>query len=408
MTGLSAAIAILAALRERDRTGEAQSIDVGMLDCAVAGMGSMLSAHVNGGLPAAPVGNAAASGAPSSGMFPTSTSPLTLVANTEAQFAALCGVLGRPELANDPRFREPAPRKQNQDALRAIIAACLAGRPAIEWERMLAEVGVPAGAVRSVPELVDDAQISARDLFRRLELPEQGRDAALPTAGFKLNGRRVAPERGPPLLAADNESVLAELGYDAAAAAGPARGRGVVKNATQKSVGRPAHQRHTGSETHARENHCPSAGPRPCGIGRSLPHRRWPRRSASVGYYPGALISMPALVANEQKFFEKNGLTVELVPVASGPAMTAAVASGSVTFVNNSWDNLILAVDKGLPVRAVAGSTVKVPFALIARKGVALPHLARGLSRPSSRIWSARTGGCSPSASPCISWRRRS
>ena len=53
MTGLSAAIAILAALRERDRTGEAQSIDVGMLDCAVAGMGSMLSAHVNGGLPAA-------------------------------------------------------------------------------------------------------------------------------------------------------------------------------------------------------------------------------------------------------------------------------------------------------------------------------------------------------------------
>ena len=58
--------------------------------------------------------------------------------------------------------------------------------------------------------------------------------------------------------------------------------------------------------------------------------------------------------------------------------MTSAVASGSVTFVNNSWDNLILAVDKGLPVRAVAGSTVKVPFALIARKGLALPHLAQG------------------------------
>ena len=71
MTGLSAAVAILAALRERDRTGEAQSIDVGMLDCAVAGMGSILSAHVNGGVPAAPVGNAAASGAPSSGLFPT-------------------------------------------------------------------------------------------------------------------------------------------------------------------------------------------------------------------------------------------------------------------------------------------------------------------------------------------------
>lgn len=102
------------------------------------------------------------------------------------------------------------------------------------------------------------------------------------------------------------------------------------------------------------------------------------QEKASVGYYPGALISMPVLVASEQKFFEKNGLAVELVPVASGPAMTSAVASGSVTFVNNSWDNLILAVDKGLPVRAVAGSTVKVPFALLVRKGVPLPDLAKG------------------------------
>ena len=102
------------------------------------------------------------------------------------------------------------------------------------------------------------------------------------------------------------------------------------------------------------------------------------QEKASVGYYPGALISMPVLVASEQKFFEKNGLNVELVPVASGPAMTSAVASGSVTFVNNSWDNLILAVDKGLPVRAVAGSTVKVPFALLVRKGVPLPDLAKG------------------------------
>ena len=99
---------------------------------------------------------------------------------------------------------------------------------------------------------------------------------------------------------------------------------------------------------------------------------------ATVGYYPGALISMPALIANEQKFFERNGLKVELVPVASGPAMTAAVASGSVTFVNNSWDNLLMAVEKGLPVRGVAGSTVKVPFALIVRKGLALPHAKEG------------------------------
>lgn len=100
--------------------------------------------------------------------------------------------------------------------------------------------------------------------------------------------------------------------------------------------------------------------------------------SASVGYYPGALISLPALVAKDQKFFQKEGLSVDLVPITTGPAMTAAVASGSVTFVNNSWDNLLVAVEQGLPVRGVVGSTVKMPFAFIARKGLPLPHLAQG------------------------------
>lgn len=100
--------------------------------------------------------------------------------------------------------------------------------------------------------------------------------------------------------------------------------------------------------------------------------------SATVGYYPGALISLPALVANDRKFFEKNGLSIELVPIANGPGMTSAVASGSVTFVNNSWDNLLVAIDKGLPIRGVAGSTVRVPFALIGRKGLDLPHLNEG------------------------------
>lgn len=99
---------------------------------------------------------------------------------------------------------------------------------------------------------------------------------------------------------------------------------------------------------------------------------------ATVGFYPGALVSLPAFVAQDKKFFETNGLKVELIPINTGPAMTSAVASGSVTFVNNAWDNLIVAVDKGLPVRGVAGSTAKVPFSLIARKGLALPHLKEG------------------------------
>lgn len=216
LTGLSATVAILAALRERDRSGEAQMVDVGMLDCAVGGMGSIVSAHVNGGIAAAPIGNWAASGAPSSGLFETGSSQLTVVANTEAQFATLCGVLGRPDLVTDARFRDPGDRKRNQNALREIIGACLRARPAIEWEHKLAGAGVPAGAVRSVPEVLDDPQVAARDLFRHAVLPGREREVSLPTAGFKLNGSRIAPEHAPPKLGADNESILVELGYDAA------------------------------------------------------------------------------------------------------------------------------------------------------------------------------------------------
>lgn len=216
LTGLWAAVAIMAALRERDRTGQAQRADVGMLDCAVAAMGSIVSAHVNGGIAAGPIGNAAASGAPSSGLFPTRTSMLTLVANTEDQFVKLCRTLGRPDLVTDDRFREPETRKRNQDALRAIIGACLMQRPAIDWEHDLAAVGVPAGAVRTVPELLAEPQVAARGMFRQIALPGDQRTAWLPAAGFNLDGCKIGPQDGPPALGADNDTVLESLGYDRA------------------------------------------------------------------------------------------------------------------------------------------------------------------------------------------------
>lgn len=100
--------------------------------------------------------------------------------------------------------------------------------------------------------------------------------------------------------------------------------------------------------------------------------------TASVAYYPGSLTSVPAFIAQAGGFFAKNGLNVQLVPVPNGGAMTAAAVSGSVDFVNNSYDNLEEAISKGLPVKAVVGNTVKAPFALVARAGTPLPHLQDG------------------------------
>ena len=100
--------------------------------------------------------------------------------------------------------------------------------------------------------------------------------------------------------------------------------------------------------------------------------------TVSVAYYPGSMVSLPAFIAANEGFFAQNHLKVDLVPINSGPAMTSALVSGSVTFVNNSYDNLEEAISKGLSIRAVVGNTVEPPFQLVARKGLSLPHLADG------------------------------
>jgi NitT/TauT family transport system substrate-binding protein len=99
---------------------------------------------------------------------------------------------------------------------------------------------------------------------------------------------------------------------------------------------------------------------------------------AKVGFYPGSLVSFPAFVAQEQGFFKANGLDVSLVPIPDGPAMTAAVVSDSIQFGNNAHDNLTAAVSKGLPVKAIVGNTVALPYALIVRSDKPLPHRKDG------------------------------
>jgi ABC-type nitrate/sulfonate/bicarbonate transport system substrate-binding protein len=101
-------------------------------------------------------------------------------------------------------------------------------------------------------------------------------------------------------------------------------------------------------------------------------------RSIKIGYYSGALVSLPALVAEEKGFFADNGLDATLVKVPNGPAMTSGLASGSLDFVNNSYDNLAVAAEKKLPVKAVVGNTVRVPFKLLVRDGVEIPHADEG------------------------------
>jgi NitT/TauT family transport system substrate-binding protein len=111
-----------------------------------------------------------------------------------------------------------------------------------------------------------------------------------------------------------------------------------------------------------------------------------------VGFYPGSMVSFPAYVAQEQGFFKKKGLDVSLVPIPDGSAMTAAIVSGSLDFGMNAQDNLAAAVSKGLPVRAVVGNTVALPYALIVRSDKPLPHLKDGYPKVMEDLKGANVG----------------
>lgn len=143
--GLFAAIGILAALRHRDRTGQGQLVEVDLLSSLLAALVNQGSAYTVAGVVAAPMGNAHPSIAPYEPI-----GDLVLAVGNDRQFAALCAVIARPELAVDPRFATNGARVVNRPALRDALAVALAARPAAEWAEALTAAGVPAGTINDV------------------------------------------------------------------------------------------------------------------------------------------------------------------------------------------------------------------------------------------------------------------
>ena len=208
-TGLNAAFALMAALRERDRTDEPQTVNVAMLDTALNLMANNLVTTATTGNEIPKLGNEAASRAPSSGCFEASDGVLImLAANNERQFVALCAVLGHPEWAEDARWQQPQQRAENQSALRAVMENAFRDRSAAEWETLCDQAGVPASRVRSVGEVLAEGQPEARDLLRELSVGTRGTPVSLPGIGFRLNGDSLQPQQAPRISGQDNAKYL--------------------------------------------------------------------------------------------------------------------------------------------------------------------------------------------------------
>jgi crotonobetainyl-CoA:carnitine CoA-transferase CaiB-like acyl-CoA transferase len=215
-TGMNAAFAIVSALHETRRTGEAVHLDVAMLDTSMLLMASLVTSHLTSGWMPRPAGNEAWSQSPSSGAFETSDGLLMVAANNDKQFRALCAGLGRPDILEDERWREPEARRDNAAALRAELVGIFLSGTASEWEKALDSAGVPASRVRSLDEVLAEGQARTRGFAHAMSWDRQPRDIHLPTLGFKVNREVVAPTQAPPELGSDTREVLKGIGYSEA------------------------------------------------------------------------------------------------------------------------------------------------------------------------------------------------
>ena len=204
-TGLNSAFAILAALLEKNRTGKGQLVDISMLDTALNLMANNLVTVATTGRDMPKLGNEAASRAPSSGCFETMDgSLLMLAANNEKQFLSVCKALGGEWWLSDSRWMNPTARVVNQESLRAEMSTAFREKTAQEWEKIFDLLGVPASAVRTINELIEEGQPDARELISRLPVGSTNRKVAFPAIGFKMNGVSLSPDQPPKGVGEDN------------------------------------------------------------------------------------------------------------------------------------------------------------------------------------------------------------
>jgi len=228
VTGLSAGQAILAALFDRGRSGRGRHIELSLFDCGIA-----LTSYI--GVEALTTGREplrAGNGHPAIvpyGVFAAADGPIVVAVGTTAQFRAFCRqVIGRPDLADDPRFSTNIGRSRDRAALLPEIAAALAVRSRAELLDGLAAAGIPAGEVLGLAETLAGERVAAAGLVVPFEHPEAGPVAVL-APPFRLDGERAPVRRAPPGLGADTDAVLAEhLCLDAAAVA-RLRAAGIVR-----------------------------------------------------------------------------------------------------------------------------------------------------------------------------------
>jgi crotonobetainyl-CoA:carnitine CoA-transferase CaiB-like acyl-CoA transferase len=208
LTGLYAAIGILAALTHRERTGVGQHIDVALMDVQVACLANQAMNYLVGGNVPQRMGNAHPNVVPYQD-FPTADGFMIIAVGNDTQFNRLCAELGLADLAADPRFATNQQRVLNRAALVERLCAVTRARPTAHWLAAFESTGVPCGPINTIDAVFADPQVRARQMQVELPHPVAGQ-VSLVANPLRLSETPVTYRTAPPILGAHTREVLAE------------------------------------------------------------------------------------------------------------------------------------------------------------------------------------------------------
>jgi len=203
--GMYASNAILAALHRRSVTGEGARIEVPLFESTLSWLANRGQEYLISGHDTGLIGNAHPSIVPYQ-TFDASDKPLVVAVGNNSQFAALCRVIGRPELANDERYASNPDRVANREELVEVLQGAFHKKTADEWTGEIRSAGVPCGPVNTLADVFEDEHLLGSGIMREVEHPATG---TLKMVGppVLLDGERLPVRRPPPTLGQHTEEV---------------------------------------------------------------------------------------------------------------------------------------------------------------------------------------------------------
>jgi len=211
MCGMYATVAILAALRHRDATGEGQHIDLGLVDTQMAWLINQGTNYLTSGKVPVQRGNGHPNIAPYQ-VYAAADGHVIIAVGNDGQFRRFCDALTLGALPDDPRFATNPARVANRDALNAVLGPVLASRNAADIITMMEGAGVPAGPVHRLDQVFSSDQAIAREMVVEMTHPASGGTVPMLGNPIKMSRTPVSYRHAPPSFGEHTDEVLAELG----------------------------------------------------------------------------------------------------------------------------------------------------------------------------------------------------